>query len=257
MSRLFLPASLISVKMCSGNGVFTHICICDLGYTGPACQNENHTRMRDENASWIVTESIEASLSLAKILTDGGYSVSLIIPHDIKVGRDIARVLEESGIKLQRFVTNALTFARLESSGLEFGEASSMQVNSYATMRYLSETQPAAVVYFQTAGLGYYTLQAQDQGLLDLQSRLIVLVDDLPHLTVKQMVGERWMDDTESIKDEYLARRAAELAVCIILLLTRYLRKPLYWDQTFSSHPWCKKEGLMRFGRYRNQVRMS
>jgi hypothetical protein len=88
-----------------------------------------------------------------------------------------------------------------------------MQVSSYTVMKHLSDDR-APVVYFQTTGLGYYTLQANSQGLCCGETtRFIVLVDELPRLNVMQIVGEKWMEDTLGIKDEYMSRRSAELAV--------------------------------------------
>ena len=81
-------------------------------------------------------------------------------------------------------------------------------------MRYLSALhQLPAVVYFQTAGLGYYTLQAQNQGLLCVLSRIVLLIERLPEIAEKKLSGDQWMNDLWGIKDEYLARKAAELAV--------------------------------------------
>jgi hypothetical protein len=81
-------------------------------------------------------------------------------------------------------------------------------------MKHLSSAPASSVVYFQSAGLGYYTLQAQNQGLFCSSSRFVVLVDVLPLLNLAMIGGEVWMEDTLAIKDEYMERRAAELAVC-------------------------------------------
>jgi hypothetical protein len=107
LSRMFLPSYQIHVKMCSGNGVFTHVCVCDSGFTGPQCKESDEIGgvVRDGNDVLIVTEDIEASFPLAKILSLGGYSVCLLVPTDLKANGDITRDLDEHGIKLQRYTT--------------------------------------------------------------------------------------------------------------------------------------------------------
>jgi hypothetical protein len=95
--------------MCSGHGVFSHACVCDLGFTGPQCQdNIEIETQRDETTASIVTESIKDSLPLARILSAGGYTVTLILPTDVVKNRDMIRDIDDHGIKIKRQVTSTL-----------------------------------------------------------------------------------------------------------------------------------------------------
>ncbi|KAJ3134249.1 hypothetical protein HK100_003686, partial [Physocladia obscura] len=212
---------------CSGHGVqvFGNRCLCDIGFTGNDCSSQRNT-----DAESVVPDKIclvfenfgvlestidgvsQSNSELAISLVNAGYDVTVLY-----IGKKNPQF---SSVQIM-YAEEGVYVTRMPETDVNLGE-NPLEANSYAVYQYILQS-PAKFshIYFSaTSGTGYYTLLAQEQGLLCSNTIFINGIDTLPvETTARLTAGESdfMITDKNSLKLDFFQKKSAELADMNIL----------------------------------------
>ncbi|KAJ3112692.1 hypothetical protein HDU96_004289 [Phlyctochytrium bullatum] len=137
----------------------------------------------------------------------------------------------------QKFLEKNVRVIRLPHVGVSLGSrVQSVESISYEVYQYLRSSSPFGhVIFSATSGAGYYTLQAQKQGLYCSETKFTVLADE-PTLGAKERIESGDIDyhpvKAETLKSDYLYQRSIELADNVVV------SSSLLLDEFFKGDEW-------------------
>jgi hypothetical protein len=108
---------------------------------------------------------------------------------------------------------------RLETTGINYGAENPVETKSYEVYQYLlhQPNQFATVHFTAESGAGYYTILAQNQGLICSKSKFVVSIGNLAPGNLEQLEkGDHVISDVTTLKKDYIVKKTVELAVCVL-----------------------------------------
>ncbi|KAJ3210339.1 hypothetical protein HDU82_008330 [Entophlyctis luteolus] len=195
---------------CSSHGVVVTggRCICDLGYMGADCSVESPKVLEEFGTLGSSGNALGQSYSeLALALAKTGFKVSVLF-----IGPQNPFFYSNAA----SYATKGIILTSLTDSGLNFAD-NSFEATSYNVYQYFlqSRTKFSHVYFSATSGVAYYTLVAQQQGLLCSNTVYINGMDSLTaEAAVKIESGDAsaMLLDKDLLKLDFFQRKSAQLA---------------------------------------------
>eukprot|EP00917_Polyrhabdina_sp_WS-2016_P007253 GHVP01016223.1.p1 GENE.GHVP01016223.1~~GHVP01016223.1.p1 ORF type:complete len:1937 (-),score=348.64 GHVP01016223.1:5686-11496(-) len=207
----FIKTKEFLIAKCHDNGVYYKgKCYCDPGYKGNSCFSKHRNTEVIKDTILFITDSFEENIViggrvlLAKKLSFEKKEVTVLVTSPSPSFKKLKKEMKRQNISLLR-----LSKMDIFSEGKH--ENKSLMVYEFLKQNKTYET----VIFFESTGLGYYTLIARKQGLLSIDSKLLAIHDSIPKIKMEKELGIK-INNKESQKIDYMTKITMELADKVI-----------------------------------------
>lgn len=184
----------------------------------------------------------EGKLALAETLASAGHRVSVLYTEynsdDHSAFKTAQKNMAAQGITLTRYLPRVADniSSRLEPTGVFYGENIQVEALSYEVYQFIiHQPDQFAVVHFSAvSGAGYYTLLAQQQGLICSETKYVLGVDNLAPGSIETMNQgdpENYVvTNANTLKKDFMMEKTIEWAVRRVnhSLIHTYIHTPGY-----------------------------